>query len=84
MRCVCRHCGEVHRNSRSSHLARKHGVVRSSTMVAENYLRPADLGLSEKSLENYKDGDFLPYPYWTKFPLDDTAIALLKSGEWFG
>ena len=84
MRCICRHCGEVHRNSRSSHLANKHAVMRSPTMVVENYLRPADLGLSEKSLELYKDGDFLPYPFWIVFPLSVKAIALLKTGEWFG
>lgn len=84
MRCICKHCGEVHRNSRSSHLANEHAVVRSVTMVVENYLRPEDLGLSEKSLELYKDGDELPLPNWTVFPLSEVGIALLQSGEWFG
>lgn len=84
MRCICKHCGEVHRDKRSSHLANEHAIVRSATMVVENYLRPADLGLSEKSLENYSDGDFLPLPRWTVFPLSETAIALLQTGEWFG
>jgi len=53
-------------------------------MVVENYLRPEDLGLSEKSLELYKDGDELPLPNWTVFPLSEVGIALLHSGEWFG
>lgn len=84
MRCICKHCGEVHRNKRSSHLADNHAVVRSETMVVENYLRPADLGLSENSLKNYNDGDFLPYPRWLQFPMASTDIDRLKSGEWFG
>lgn len=57
MRCICRLCGEIHRDFRSAHLRDKHGIDSSYKGAVKDYfLEPEEVGLSREMVKIMPEG----------------------------